>query len=205
MKNNYTSVSKRNNCFRNIFVFFLTITGVTYFNIAQAQTPYRVEGDSQVKVAIDSTKGNFTATANLNELSVACDFVMKDGVLDNVNSFKLTMPIAKSNNLNGIQVVDSLGFKLTHVMVLPMMRLIHIVGMMDVGGVSSRTELDFNFVVNEDQSISLFGTKSIKLSDYNKDVKFNAVALKENKEVKLNLNLLFKSDQAKLAALDAIK
>lgn len=205
MKNNYTSVSKRNNCFRKIFVFFLTITGATFFNTAHAQTPYKIEGDSQVKVAIDSTKGNFTATANLNELSAEGNFVMRDGLLDNVSSFKLTMPIAKSNSLNGIQAVDSLGFKLTHVMVLPMMRLIHIVGMMDVGGVSSRTELDFNFVVNEDQSISLFGTKSIKLSDYNKDAKFNAVALKENKEVKLNLNLLFKSDQAKLAALDAIK
>jgi len=170
---------------------------------ASAQSTYKIEGDSQIKVSVDSTKNNFTAMGSTNAINAEGSFTIKDGALDDITAFKLRMPMINSNlPLGELLANDSIGFELTHVMVLPTMRLIHIVGILDVGGVSSRTELDFSFTVNEDQSISLFGTKSIKLKDYNKDSKFSSAVLKDNAEVKLDMNLLFKNNQLNLAVVN---
>jgi hypothetical protein len=46
----------------------------------------------------------------------------------------------------------------------------------------------------------LLGSKSIKLSDYKKDSKINASAFKNNNELHLELNLVFKNNQVKFIA-----
>lgn len=201
MKNNYNLFERMPSLKR--LMFFFAVTSALAVQSAKAQKPYKMEGDSQVKVAVDSIKSNFTASASTNELNAEGTFIIKDGLLEDVTAFKLAIPIAKATSLAADSLTsDSIGFKLTHVMVLPHMRLIHIVGMLDVAGVSKRTELDFSFIVNDDKSLTLFGTKSIKLSEYNQEQKFNAVALKKNNELKLNLNLVFKDEQQNIAALE---
>ncbi|KQC01160.1 hypothetical protein [Pedobacter sp. Hv1] len=202
MKNNYTFSSRRKTYLKSTALFFLTFVSTMVFQQANAQSTYKIEGDSQIKVAVDSIKNNFTAVGSTNAINAEGNFIIKDGSLDHISSFKLKMPMVNSNMSPSETLTnDSIGFELTHVMVLPTMRLIHIVGMLDVGGVSSRTELDFSFTVNEDQTISLFGTKSIKLKDYNKDSKFSSAVLKDNAEVKLDMNLLFKNNQLNLAVV----
>lgn len=202
MKNNYTFSSRRKTYLKSTALFFLTFVSTMVFQQANAQSTYKIEGDSQIKVSVDSIKNNFTAMGSTNAINAEGNFIIKDGSLDHINAFKLKMPMVNSNMPQTEALTnDSIGFELTHVMVLPTMRLIHIVGMLDVGGVSSRTELDFSFTVNEDQSISLFGTKSIKLKDYNKDSKFSSAVLKDSAEVKLDMNLLFKNNQLNLAVV----
>ncbi len=203
MKNNYTFSSRRKTYLKSTTLFFLTLISTMVLQHASAQSTYKIEGDSQIKVSVDSTKNNFTAMGSTNAINAEGSFTIKDGALDDITAFKLRMPMINSNlPLGELLANDSIGFELTHVMVLPTMRLIHIVGILDVGGVSSRTELDFSFTVNEDQSISLFGTKSIKLKDYNKDFKFSSAVLKDNAEVKLDMNLLFKNNQLNLAVVN---
>ncbi|WP_379091860.1 hypothetical protein [Pedobacter sp. UC225_65] len=203
MKNNYTFSSRRKTYLKSTTLFFLTLISTMVLQHASAQSNYKIEGDSQIKVSVDSTKNNFTAMGSTNAINAEGSFTIKDGALDDITAFKLRMPMINSNlPLGELLANDSIGFELTHVMVLPTMRLIHIVGILDVGGVSSRTELDFSFTVNEDQSISLFGTKSIKLKDYNKDSKFSSAVLKDNAEVKLDMNLLFKNNQLNLAVVN---
>ncbi|GEM_PF-1523630 len=203
MKNNYTFSSRRKTYLKSTTLFFLTLISTMVLQHASAQSTYKIEGDSQIKVSVDSTKNNFTAMGSTNAINAEGSFTIKDGALDDITAFKLRMPMINSNlPLGELLANDSIGFELTHVMVLPTMRLIHIVGILDVGGVSSRTELDFSFTVNEDQSISLFGTKSIKLKDYNKDSKFSSAVLKDNAEVKLDMNLLFKNNQLNLAVVN---
>lgn len=202
MRNNYSFSSRRKTFQKSAALFFLTFISTMVFQQASAQVTYKIAGDSQIKVAVDSIKNNFTASAIA--INAEGNFTIKDGLLDDISAFKLKMPIINSNLPEAETLTnDSIGFELTHVMVLPTMRLIHIVGMLDVGGVSSRTEMDFSFTVNEDQSISLFGTKSIKLKDYNREAKFNSVVLKDNAEVKLDMNLLFKNNQLNLAAVSS--
>lgn len=200
MENNYKFSFRRKNVLKITALFFLTLMVNMVAERAQAQSTHKLDGNSQVKVLIDSIKGNFTAMASANTINAEGNFTIKDGSLDELSGFKLKMPVASAlgDNLTN----DSLSFELTHVMVLPTMRLIHVLGMMEIGGVSSRTELDFSFTVNDDQSISLFGEKSVKLKEYRQDPKFSLAALKDNAELKLNMNLLFKNTQATVVVLN---
>lgn len=168
---------------------------------AQAQNTPKLDENSQVKVTIDSIKGNFMAMGSTNAINAAVNFTIKDGALDDLHAFKLKMPIGNSLFTDGLNT-DSLSFQMSHVMVLPTMRLIHVLGMLELGGVSTRTEMDFSFTVNDDQSISLFGEKTIKLKEYKQDPKFNLAVLKDNAELKLNMNLLFKNMQANMVVLN---
>jgi hypothetical protein len=187
MKNYNNAVSN----FKSITLFSLILTGLLFAQSAKAQTPYKVEGDSQIKIAIDSNQNI------LSTLTAEGNFIVKDGVLDEINSFELALPIAPivGNSINQTVNKDGISFKLTHVMILPMMKMIHAVGVLNVGGVSSRTDMEFSFVMNNDESITLNGYKSIKLSDYHKEPSFALASLANNNEVNLNMNLIFKSNQ----------
>lgn len=202
MKNNYHQ--KKCNAYFKSVLFFLTLTSAFVFQNAKAQLSYKIENNSQVKVAIDSIKNNFTALANSSDLNAEANFTIRNGSLEEVNAFRMELPLSKNQfSLDSTLNNEKIGFKLTHVMVLPMMRLVHIVGMLNVGGVSNRAELDFSFLVNEDESITFFGAKSIKLSDYSQEPKFKTETLKGSNEVKLNMNFVFKNNQQNLLASTA--
>ncbi|MFD0941128.1 hypothetical protein [Pedobacter boryungensis] len=188
MKNYYNAESNLRS-YKSITLFFLVLTGLLCAQITKAQSPYKVEGDSQIKISIDSSQNVMSA------LSAEGNFIIKDGMLDEINSFELDLPIATNNSKNNTVDKEGISFKLTHVMILPMMKMIHAVGILNVGGVSTRTDLEFNFVMNNDESITLSGYKSIKLSDYHKEPNFALASLAKNNEVNLNMNLIFKSNQ----------
>jgi len=161
---------------------------------ANAQNPYRVASESQIKISIDSNK---TSLHESNSFSAQGSFIFKNGELDDVSSFDLVMPMNKSaEDLTATK--DSISFKLTHVMVLPIMKKIHIVGFLNVAGVSTRTDFDFSFIVNADQTITMNGDKFIKLSDYRNETTTSMVSyLSNNDELKLSMNLIFKNDPVK--------
>lgn len=184
------------------------LMGSFFYQNVNAQHAFAVVDNSQISFAIDSTKNTFTAMRNAGAVSAEGNFVIKDGLLQNINAFKMVLPMRNMEAaLNGsLGQKDSIGFELSHVMVLPLMRMIHIVGILEVGGVSSRTEMDFNFIINQDQSLTLMGTKSIKLDEYRGDQKLSREALKKSKsEIKLDMNLVLKNSQSSLAILHQSK
>ncbi|MFA6277551.1 MAG: hypothetical protein WC622_12420 [Pedobacter sp.] len=191
MKNYYNAESNPFTSYKSITLFLLILTGLLFTQSAKAQTPYKVEGDSQIKISVDSNQ-NISST-----LTAEGNFIVKDGVLDEINSFELALPIANAagNSINQTLNKDGISFKLTHVMILPVMKMIHAVGVLNVGGISSRTDMEFSFVMNSDESITLSGRKSIKLSEYHKEPNFALASLSNNNEVNLNMNLIFKSNQ----------
>lgn len=183
MKNYYNAVTN----FKSIILFSLILTSTLFVQSAKAQTPYKVEGDSQVKISIDSNQNI------LSPLSAEGSFIVKDGVLDEISSFELALPM--SSSINPAIANNGISFKLTHVMILPTMKMIHAVGVLNVGGVSNRTDIEFSFVMNNDQSITLNGSKSIKLNDYRQGPTFALASLVSNNDLKLNMNLVFKNNQ----------
>lgn len=189
MKNYYNAASNVTS-YKSITLFFLVLTGLLFTQSVKAQTPYKVEGDLQIKISVDLNQNVLTT------LVAEGNFIVKDGVLDEINSFELALPIANtSGNSNQKVNKDEISFKLTHVMILPMMKMIYAVGILNIGGVTSRTDLEFSFVMNSDESITLTGRKSIKLSEYHKEPNFALASLSNNNEVNLNMNLIFKSNQ----------
>ncbi|MBB2145106.1 hypothetical protein GM921_06410 [Pedobacter sp. LMG 31464] len=182
MKNYYDAVSN----FKSITLFSLILTSILFVQSAKAQTPYKVEGDSQIKISIDSNQ-NISSS-----LSAEGNFIVKDGILDEINSFELALPSFTTENKSITN--KAISFKLTHVMILPTMKMIHAVGVLNIGGVSNRTDIEFSFVMNNDQSITLNGSKSIKLSDYHQESTFALASLSNNDDLKLNMNLVFKNN-----------
>lgn len=182
-------------------VFFLSIVLVVLsFENSNAQS-LNTEANVVSNLQVGSFENNFSHLENSKQLAAQGNFVFKDGNLDDLKSLTIKTTLSRTNKLLSAHFAsDSLGFELTRVMILPYMSLIHIVGNLEIGGVSKTTEMDFSYLVNADQSISLIGIKSIKLNDYKKDYKINSLAFKVNNEVNLELNLLFKNNQASFIA-----
>lgn len=196
MKKSYKLI----NTLRRVTLLSFILT-VAVFQNSFAQSDSQTESNVVVDVSLGSFKSNFTALGNSKHLSAEGNFTLKDGFLDEIKSFALRMNLNPSDSLFSEHLsTDSLGFELTHVMILPYMGLIHIVGNLEVEGVSKRTELDFSYSVNEDQSLSLTGTKVIKLSDYVKIPKIKASDSKNNNEINLVFNLLLKNNHFELIA-----
>lgn len=174
---------------------------VAFFQNANAQSNADTESNVVVDLSVGSLKSNFKALASSKDLNAEGNFTLKDGCLDEVKFFALKMNLLPSDRISSEFLSNnSLEFELTHVMILPYMNLIHIVGNMEVEGVSRRTELDFSYSVNEDQSLSLSGAKLIKLSDYRKVAKTNALNPRSTNEINLVFNLLLKNNHKFIAA-----
>ncbi|MDT4840000.1 hypothetical protein FQZ97_738060 [compost metagenome] len=97
--------------------------------------------------------------------------------------------------LNGKRI----AFEQKRVMILPTMGMVHFVGVLDIDGVKNTTNFQLSFVVNEDESIHIKGTKKIKLSDFTKEAVYTADIINPNDEVTLDVNLLLKQDNITLA------
>lgn len=174
---------------------------VLIFQNTNAQSIFNTEANMVSNLQGGPFKNIFSHLDNSKQITAQGNFVFKDGNLDDLKYFTIKTSLSSTARLLPDHFTnDSLGFELTRVMILPYMSLIHIVGNLEIGGVSKTTEMDFSYLVNADQSISLIGIKSIKLNDYKKDSKINASAFKANNEVNLELNLLFKNNQASFIA-----
>jgi hypothetical protein len=176
-----------------ILSFFLVLFLIS-LQQAKAQNPYRADSDSRIEVLIDSNENTNKTVYSLNAQG---EFIIKDGKLDDVNSFNFNLPINKlSSNANSAK--DSISFKLTHVMILPIMKKIHFVGVLNVAGVSSRTEIFFDFRVNNDQSITLTGDKFVKLNEYKQASVDKTTGIQDDIDLKLSMNLVLKNDPVML-------
>lgn len=200
MKKSYSYFYKRIDTLKRLVCLSVVLV-VLVFQNSNAQSIFKTESNAVVNLAAISFNDNLSGSDNSKQLSAKGNFIFKDGHLDDLKSFTIKTTLPRIDKfLSDSFSNDSLGFELTRVMILPYMGLIHIVGNLEVAGVSKITEMDFSYLVNADQSISLKGIKSIKLSDYKKDSKINAAAFRGNNEVNLELNLLFKNNQASFIA-----
>lgn len=202
MKNNYNAVSNPTTSFRNISLFFLILLGTVLSGKVNAQTNYKAEGESHVMIT--TATSNDVPSATVNCVNAEGDFIIKDGVLDNISSLKLTVPIQKENE--GLKN-KNIDFNLSHVMILPIMKKIHVVGLLNVAGISQRAFIDFNYVINSDQSITLTGNKVINLKEFEKDAEVQLASLNEKNENQLDLkmNFIFKNDTYKLSASNNVR
>lgn len=157
----------RNNCAlaKAIFSFTLIIFSLSFVKSANAQTLSKIT--SIVSASISSN----------NDFKSEGAYLLKDGQLDEVYNLKFNLPTADKK----------ITFEQTHVMVLPIMGMAHFVGTLDIDGVRNVTSFQLGFLVNDDQSITFKGTKSIQLSDLSKE------------ELKVNIDFVLKNNRNDLA------
>gem|GEM_PF-2058939 len=121
-------------------------------------------------------------------------YAVRDGRLDEIQHLKFEIADHSLKQFFPDTSVRKITFEQTKAMILPFMKMIHFVGILDIGGIKKTTHFQLAFEVNDDESIRLRGTKKIKLSDFHNDTLYTADVLNEKEEISLDVNLLLKND-----------
>ncbi|MES2419046.1 MAG: hypothetical protein V4541_12725 [Bacteroidota bacterium] len=171
------------NLVKAITLFSFSLFFIAIAPNANAQTLYKATAVAQVNIASDSHCIAITD----NDVKGNGKFVVKNGMLDDISSLKFVLSNHELNRL--LATNDNISFEQTHVMVLPMMGMVHFIGMLNVDGVNSRADFQLQYEINKDKSVTFKGTKSFKLSDYTK------LAAVPQKDVLLDLNFVVKNDE----------
>lgn len=119
-------------------------------------------------------------------------FEMKDGVLEEILELEFEIPLTEElkrllpDSVSGSQ---KLKFHQTRAMVLPTMGMVHLIGTLEVGELRTTTSLHLGYSVNEDESLSLKGVKSLKIAELLRESTALTEHLITNKEVTLPVDL----------------
>ena len=126
-------------------------------------------------------------------------YLIKDGELDEIYSLKFVLPSAQLKTLHTDSLIGKkkIMFEQTRVMVLPIMGMVHCIGMLDIDGIRSTTSFHLGFSINSDQSITFKGTKLFKLNDFDENL--------SKEELKLDIDFILKSSKNNLSVLTTKK
>lgn len=128
--------------------------------------------------------------------SILCEgsYQIKDGVLDDIFNMKLVLPAAKIDSLLGNKTYK---FEQTRVMVLPILSMVHLVGVLDVDGVKNTTYFQLSFLVNEDESVQFKGTKKFNMGEFGQHF--------TGKDLQMEIDFVLKNKKNNLASLNNVK
>lgn len=186
-------------CQRKVSFMFLLVTLFTVSTLqTNAQTLYRVSAVADVDVTESFSIEPVPVAEPSKEVKCEGSYLIKDGQLDDIYNLKFVLPSVqlKTQSTNSIIGEKKITFEQTHVMVLPMMGMVHVVGALTIGDVSNTGSFLLKYKVNDDQSISFNGEKTVKLIQYYPDVVAKTVD-----ELQLEINFVLKKDKNNLKGL----
>ena len=136
-------------------------------------------------------------TLDSDNLNSAGSFMIKDGELDEINTFQFDVSTnsLKSEDASINSVLHTvlakggtqkISFRLTKEMVLPIMKMVHLVGDFTMAGVTRTVSLQMSYEMDQNNNIKLSGTNSISLSDFT-----DAATGEQLKALKCNDQLAF--------------
>ena len=170
------------------FVFFLVtlLVGLTVKSNAQALYQLAVVADLN---GLENSNSD-SIIKSTREIKSEGSYLIKDGLLDEIFKLKFVLPSVqlKATSTNSLISDKKVTFEQTHVMVLPVMGMVHIVGSLTIGDITTTDSFLLKFKINEDQSISFSGEKPVKLIQY-----YPNLAVKNSDEVQLALNFVLKN------------
>jgi polyisoprenoid-binding protein YceI len=188
------------------FIRCLTVIIVLSINAftskAQAQTAFKLMEGSQIKVIGTSNIHDWTMLAKIFTLDG--NLVMKSGQLQDISVLNFVLPVKSLKS--GESLMDTraykamnaekfykMTFKLTEAIVVPQQKIIKAIGNLTIGGVTNKIEIKASYLVNGDETITLKGSKAIKMSDYKiKAPSFMMGALKTGNDLIIDILLKLK-------------
>lgn len=182
--------------FSFVFFIFFLLTGSMR---SKAQLFFSDFAGSQVKISSSSNNANFAPSTN--HFSVEGKFSMVNGELDYLNNLKFNLPLnnnskgqlISANDINTKQPKNEINFELTHSMVLPELHIIHAIGFLDIQGVRTRVDFHLDYMENSNETITIMGSRAIKLSDYKKGWISVFADAKAQDIIKIDLKLVIKN------------
>ncbi|MEJ5995035.1 YceI family protein [Pedobacter sp. Du54] len=112
-----------------------------------------------------------------NVFNCTATLIMEEGNLVDITKFQFNIPVEEFNSDNQVFQSEILGlFKTSNtntvsfdqqkVMVLPVMKMIHIVGELNIGNVKRPVSFQLAYTISPDQSISIKGKQTIFLHEF---------------------------------------
>jgi hypothetical protein len=180
------------------FVFFLFTLLIGQAIESRAQDLYRLAVVSDLKALENSTTD--PTLKSTKEIECEGSYLIKDGSLDEVYKLKFVLPSVqlKATTTNSLISDQKVTFEQTHIMVLPAMGMVHVVGSLTIGEITSTDSFMLKFKINEDQSIYFSGEKPVRLVLY-----YPNLAAKNSDEVQLALNFVLKNSKNNSGVLAA--
>lgn len=179
-----------------VFFVFTLLAGVTVKSNAQA--PYQLAVVADLNGLANSSSDSIIKSTK--EIKSEGSYLIKDGLLSEIYKLRFVMPSVqlKATATNSLISDKKVTFEQTHVMVLPVMGMVHIVGLLTIGDITSTDSFLLKFKINDDQSISFSGEKPVKLIQY-----YPNLTVKNCDEVQLALNFVLKNGKTNVGVLTA--
>lgn len=147
----------------------------------------------------------------VNSFTSQASFIVENQELQEVVDlhFKLPTDLVKTENSQleaailevlSFNNCNEISFDQRNQMVLPLMKMIHLVGNLNIANRSIPVSLPVGYVINSDQSISLKGTKSIKFNEYGINVPSHLLdAVSADHEILIDFNLVLRKERVTLS------
>ncbi|MGF1923610.1 MAG: hypothetical protein ACQUHE_05485 [Bacteroidia bacterium] len=180
MRNNYPSTTTY--CGAISFAFILIVSLNLFVQSANAQTFYNSVSASKLNMIIGSS------SSSTSSIKSEGSYLIKDGQLDEIYKLKLILPSTMFDSLGRNKNVS---FEQKCVMILPIMGMVHFVGIVDIDGIKGTTSFQLSYKVGADQSITFSGNKSLKLKELAEGM--------PNETLALNLDFVLKNSRVDLA------
>ncbi|MGF1923040.1 MAG: YceI family protein [Bacteroidia bacterium] len=133
------------------------------------------------------------------------NFIAKSGVLEDITDLQFTFPISKINTTSAQNAEElktsfsnkncsEISFSQKSLMILPIMKVVHLVGELKIGTDVHAVPMQMQYNVNADGSISLNAKQYLKLSEFGIKLA-NVKAGDVEEEVTINIALNLKKKQ----------
>lgn len=202
MKNLSSSPSNASS-FRSLCVLALLFVLPAFTKSSEVSLNYKSSTGSKMELSGHANLNSWTmGYRNLNSEG---SFMVKDGGLGEISALRFEIETSMLDGGNA--AVDSvlykvianggsqkISFKLTKQMVLPLMKMVHLVGDFTIGGVTRPISLQMAYSVDHNNNIRISGTNTILLSLFSTAETSNTLkALKCNNQLTFSLELNFQA------------
>lgn len=178
------------------FSLFVIILSISFINISDETVRYK-SFNSSISIANESSIP--IEKTETNVINCYASFTLDEGKFVDVSEFNFDVPLDQFDQANpemesAMQTlfkandVTQITFIQEKAMILPAMKMIHLIGVLSIADVERPIAFQFNYVINKDRSISIAGKQTINLTDF--DIKI-PIHLKDavSNEISMKLNL----------------
>jgi len=179
----------------SLFSLCVIILSISFISISDEPGHFR-----SINSSISLTNFlNASGSKSVSKISCEANFSFEDGELMDISAFQFDIPTDQFNgnqqqmasaveNLFRANHVDNIRFVQEKVMVLPRMKMIHLIGTIKIGSVNQPIAFQFAYTINRDQSLSITGKQAINLNDFGIKIPTELKDVIKN-EININLDL----------------
>ncbi len=183
----------------SLFSLCVIIFTLSFINISDETVRYKTFNSS---ISITNASSAQIEKTEDNVINCHANFTLDEGKFIDVSDFSFDVPLNQFDDANqevesAIQAlfkaneVTQITFMQEKAMILPTMKMIHIIGVLNIADVERPIAFQFNYVINKDRSIAITGKQTINLTDFGIKIPNDLKGVVNNEiSIKLNLNMV---------------